>query len=102
MEPVVRATGGLADTVHDFDPVSRLGNGFVFQRYDPSEMVNALRRALTIFRQPHLWAELRSNGMAEDFSWRRSADGYDRLYEEALERVRGGLVPTLESVRAAG
>jgi starch synthase len=99
--PVVRATGGLADTVQDFDPASRQGNGFVFQRYDGAEMVSALRRAFTVYRQPHLWSQLRSNGMACDFSWRRSADGYDQLYQEALARVEAGLTPTLESVRQA-
>ena len=100
--PVVRATGGLADTVQDFDPVTRQGNGFVFQRYDGAEMVNAVRRALTVHRQPHLWSQVRANGMVVDFSWCKSADGYDHLYAEALERVRTGVVPTLESVRAAG
>ncbi|HEY3215401.1 MAG TPA: glycogen synthase [Candidatus Eisenbacteria bacterium] len=98
--PVVRATGGLADTVQDFDPASRRGNGFQFHRYDPADMVNALRRGFTVYRQPHLWSQLRDNGMACDFSWRRSADGYDRLYAEALQRVRSGRVPTLDSVRA--
>jgi starch synthase len=98
--PVVRATGGLADTVQDFDPASRRGNGFAFERYDSAEMMNALRRALTIHRQPHLWSEVRANGMAVDHSWRKSADGYDALYAEALDRVRRGVVPTLESVRA--
>jgi starch synthase len=98
--PVVRATGGLADTVRDFDPVTRQGNGFVFQRYDPAEMVHALRRALTVYRQPHLWSQVQENGMACDFSWRRSADGYDRLYHEARERLRDRAVPTLESVRS--
>jgi starch synthase len=97
--PVVRATGGLADTVQDFDPASRQGNGFVFQRYDAGEMVSALRRAFTVYRQPHLWSQLRANGMASDFSWSRSADGYDRLYQEARVRVEAGTVPTLESVR---
>ncbi len=96
---MVRATGGLADTVRDFDPASRQGNGFVFQRYDAAEMVSALRRAFTVYRQPHLWSEIRANGMGGDFSWRRSAEGYERLYDEARERVRAGLVPTLESVR---
>jgi len=98
--PVVRATGGLADTVQDFDPVTRQGNGFVFQRYDAAEMVHALRRALTVYRQPHLWGQVQSNGMASDFSWRKSADGYDRLYFEARERLEAGAIPTLESVRA--
>ena len=99
--PVVRATGGLADTVEDFDPATRRGTGFLFQRYEASEMIAALRRAFTIYRQPHLWSALQSNGMAKDFSWRCSADGYDRLYDEAQERVRAGNLPTLESVRAA-
>jgi starch synthase len=98
--PIVRATGGLADTVQDFDPATRRGTGFVFQRYEPADMMHALKRALTVHRQPHLWSELCANGMACDFSWRRSADGYDRLYEEALARVQAGGVPTLDSVRA--
>ena len=97
--PVVRATGGLADTVQDFDPSIRVGNGFVFQRYEPAEMLAALRRAFVVYRQPHLWSQLRANGMACDFSWRRSAEGYDALYAEARARVAAGMVPTLESVR---
>ncbi|HKQ57859.1 MAG TPA: glycogen/starch synthase [Candidatus Eisenbacteria bacterium] len=98
--PVVRETGGLADTVMDFDPETREGWGFVFQRYDPGEMVNAIRRGLTAWRQRPLWSELMQRGMGLDFSWKASADGYDRLYADALERVRSGRVPTLESVRA--
>jgi starch synthase len=98
--PVVRATGGLADTVEDFDPDARTGTGFVFQRYEPTEMVTALRRGLTAWRQRPLWAELMKRGMGRDFSWRASADGYDQLYADARERVRGGRVPTLDSVRA--
>jgi starch synthase len=99
--PVVRATGGLADTVRDFDPATRQGTGFVFERYEAVEMLAALRRALTMYRQPHLWSVVRASGMAQDFSWRKSADGYDRLYAEAMDRVRAGVVPTLESVRAS-
>jgi starch synthase len=97
--PIVRATGGLADTVHDFDPSSRTGTGFVFQRYEPAEMLGALRRAFTVYRQPHLWSQLRANGMLCDFSWRRSADGYDAMYAQGRARVEAGHVPTLESVR---
>ncbi|MFI5370529.1 MAG: glycogen synthase [Candidatus Eisenbacteria bacterium] len=100
--PVVRATGGLADTVEDFDPLTRDGNGFLFHEYEPVAMVNALRRALAAYRQPHLWSRLRANGMGRDFSWRVSADGYDRFYAEALERVRSGRVMTLETSRVAG
>lgn len=97
--PVVRATGGLADTVREFDPVSREGNGFVFQAFAPDDMVMALRRALSVRAEPALWRALQRNGMGQDFSWRTSADGYDRLYEEALERIEHGRVPTLQSVR---
>ncbi len=97
--PVVRATGGLADTVREFDPITREGNGFVFHAFAADEMVMALRRALAVHAEPALWTGLQRNGMAHDFSWRAAADGYDRLYEEALERVAHGRVPTIATVR---
>ncbi len=97
--PVARATGGLADTVREFDPVTREGNGFVFHGYSADEMVMALRRALAVRTEPELWRELQRRGMARDSSWRSAALQYDRLYDEAVERVRQGRVPTLESVR---
>ncbi len=98
--PVVRATGGLADTVKDFDPSAREGTGFLFHRYDPIDMVQALRRAFTVYRQPHLWTRLRDNGMACDFTWRKSAAEYDGVYCEGIDRVREGRRATLDSVRA--
>jgi starch synthase len=97
--PVVRATGGLADTVHEFDPITRAGNGFVFHAFAAEEMVMALRRALAVHAEPAMWRALQVNGMGHDFSWRAAADGYDRLYDEALDRVARGRVQTLESVR---
>ena len=63
-------------------------------------MVTALKRALAIQKQADLWRALQLNGMARDFSWRASADGYDRLYAEALEQVHAGSPPTLETVSA--
>ncbi len=99
--PVVRETGGLADTVEEFVIATREGTGFLFGPYEPESMVGALKRALAIHRQPELWRALQRNGMERDFSWRTSADGYDALYRGALERVRAGVVPTLESVRLA-
>jgi starch synthase len=99
--PVVRETGGLADTVEEFDLATRTGNGFLFQRYEPADLVAALKRALAIYRQRELWSALQKNGMSRDFSWRASADGYDRLYEAARDRVAQGRIPTLDSVRAA-
>jgi glycogen synthase len=62
-------------------------------------MVMALRRALATHGNGPLWARVQRNGMARDSSWRVAANGYDRLYTEALERVAAGRVPTLESVR---
>jgi starch synthase len=98
--PVVRAVGGLADTVEEFDPLTQEGSGFVFHRFDAVEMMGALRRALAIHRQPELWSRLQRNGMSRDFSWRRCADGYDRIYALARERVESGNLRTLESLRA--
>jgi len=97
--PVVRETGGLADTVREFDPVSREGNGFVFQSFDAEDMVMALRRALAVHAEPDLWRALQRNGMSQDFSWRVSADGYDHLYAEARHRIAQGRIPTLQTVR---
>jgi starch synthase len=98
--PLVREVGGLADTVHEFQPLTREGNGFRFQRFDPAEMLAALKKALAIHRQPELWRALQRNGMREDFSWRHSADAYDALYARARERLRAAGPMTLESARA--
>jgi starch synthase len=97
--PVVRAVGGLADTVAEFDPLKRAGTGFLFQRFEAAEMLGSLRRALAFQRQKELWRILQRNGMSRDFSWRKSADGYEALYAEAIERVAGGQMITLEDVR---
>src|SRR5205814_3546388 len=67
--PVVRATGGLADTVREFDPITGEGNGFVFERFSADEMVMALRRALAAYAEPQLWRAIQRNGMARDSSW---------------------------------
>jgi starch synthase len=98
--PVVRAVGGLADSVEEFDPMRGTGTGFLFQRFDAAEMVAALRKALAMWRQPTLWARIQANGMARDFSWRASADAYDAAYGDVIARLAREGVPTLEAVRA--
>jgi starch synthase len=98
--PVVRATGGLADTVEEFDPLSGRGTGFRFDAYQPADLLAALRRALAIRRQNELWRQLQRNGMAQDFSWRASAERYERLYRATQARIHETGPPTLESVRA--
>jgi starch synthase len=82
--PVVRATGGLADTV-------RSGvTGFTFDYYSADDCWNALRHALYIYRSdPDTWRMIQRQGMASDFSWPTSARAYQQLYEWAIARVRG-------------
>jgi starch synthase len=99
--PVVRAVGGLADTVDEFDPLNGGGTGFRFHAYQPTDLAAAVRRSLAIYRQPELWRKLQRNGMARDFSWSPSADLYDAMYGEAMSKVGSGRGRTLETVRAA-
>ncbi len=84
--PVVRATGGLDDTIRDFDFRARTGNGFKFSEASADELVAALRRALGVYAQKDLWRGLVGNAMAADFSWTRSAGEYLKLYQAILER----------------
>jgi starch synthase len=82
--PIVRRTGGLADTVTEFDPARRSGTGFVFDAFTPDALLAAVRRAASTFRQPPVWKALVRNAMAEDFSWDASAREYVTLYRKAL------------------
>lgn len=88
--PVVRATGGLEETVRPFDPKTSDGNGFVFKEYSSKAMLAALRRACACYRKPALWKKLQAAGMKEDFSWDRAAKRYAKLYRNALEIRKGG------------
>ena len=83
--PVVRATGGLADTVAEFDPASGSGNGFVFERYESGELIGALRRALAVFSDRGAWSRLMANCFAADFSWSVAASRYMELYRSLVE-----------------
>lgn len=83
--PLVRRTGGLNDIVVDFDPITKIGNGFSFTNNDPWDLFGALVEALTIYKQPQLWKRLVHNGMSYDFSWKYSAVLYEELYKNALE-----------------
>ena len=79
--PIVHATGGLDDSVVEFDPATGAGTGFKFSPYTPDAFLAALARALRTRRDPALWAHLIANGMAQDFSWSRAAAEYRALYE---------------------
>jgi len=82
--PVVRATGGLADTVTDYNDATGTGTGFTFRPYTPVALLEALERARTVFANPSHWKRLQVAGMRQDFSWDRSAREYVKLYERAL------------------
>lgn len=76
--PVVRATGGLADTVGEgYD-----GNGFVFHHFDGTALRDAVQRALAVYRDPPSWSMLRTRGMREDHSWARAAAEYAAVYSD--------------------
>ncbi len=79
--PIVRETGGLADTVVEFNPALGKGNGFVFQDYRSSELVEAVRRAVRVFKKKKDWQTLQQNAFACDFSWEASAKKYVDLYQ---------------------
>ncbi|MBN1105141.1 MAG: glycogen synthase GlgA [Deltaproteobacteria bacterium] len=82
--PLVRATGGLEDTVTPFDPATGQGNGFKFTSYDARDFLQAIRQAVRTFHDAPLWRRLVSNGMKADFSWNRSAQRYVEIYRSLL------------------
>jgi len=81
--PVVRATGGLDDTVENFD--GRQGTGFKFTEYSPSALLSTLRKALTTYQQRPQWQRLVQNCMKQDFSWSNSARQYAKIYRALAE-----------------
>jgi starch synthase len=76
---VVRAVGGLEDTVEDYDGWKR-GTGFKFRDYTPAALLLAVRRAIETYRDRRAWKGIVSRGMAQDFSWDRSAASYEQVY----------------------
>jgi starch synthase len=86
--PVVRATGGLDDTVTDYNDAAGSGTGFKFTPYTAVALWEALERARAVFENPSTWRRLQVAGMRQDFSWDRSAREYVKLYESARGRPR--------------
>lgn len=80
--PVVRATGGLADTVQDFDRNTGSGTGFCFDAYDPGAFKEAILRAVEVWNDKQMWRTVMRNGMASNFSWTRSAQQYLDAYQK--------------------
>ncbi len=82
--PVVRRTGGLADSVRHFDPATGEGTGVVFEHFDAGGLRWAIGQALEWYASPTLWRRLVANGMREDFSWEQQVLEYERLYAALL------------------
>jgi starch synthase len=86
--PVVRATGGLDDTVDSWDDRSRKGTGFKFADYNGESLLLAIKHALHAFSDHAAWETIMRNGMKKDFSWEKSSREYIRVYERARQ-LRG-------------
>ena len=97
--PIVRATGGLDDSIEDFD--GRSGTGFKFNDYSSAALLATIRRALETYRDLTAWRRLMQNGMKKDFSWERSAKEYIRLYE-GLARATDGIETGASASKASG
>jgi starch synthase len=81
---VVRATGGLADSITDLDAEPTRGNGFTFDDCNAAALVRAVRRALRHYEDAATWTRWVRRAMREDFSWKRSASAYVSIYEKTI------------------
>jgi starch synthase len=93
--PVVRATGGLADTITDTTPATladRTATGFSFETYSVAALAKTLQRAIVAYADRPVWRQLVASGMQQDWSWSKSAREYTALYEATAAKVRGGLM----------
>jgi len=87
--PVVRATGGLDDTVTQFDPDTLKGNGFKFKAYATTAFSRQIQNALSLFKEKKKWRAVMRNGMEGNYSWDASAEKYLNLYQTILKKKRG-------------
>lgn len=86
--PIVRETGGLKDTVSPYNEETGQGTGFTFTNYNAHDMLYTIDRAVRLYRQPDVWANLLANIKKKDFSWRKSAQQYIDLYESLVPSVK--------------
>jgi starch synthase len=98
--PIVRATGGLDDTIEPWDARSGKGTGFKFSEYTGEALLATVKQALLAYRDPSSWQTLMRNGMSRDFSWGASAREYGKVYERARQaRANADAVTVAESKR---
>ncbi|MDH7499033.1 MAG: glycogen synthase GlgA [candidate division NC10 bacterium] len=84
--PIVRSTGGLADTIRNYNPRTRKGNGFAFQEYSSAQLLDAIDRALALYQDRRQWKQMMREAMREDYSWEVSAQQYLKLYRRAQRK----------------
>jgi starch synthase len=102
--PVARRTGGLADTITDSDEASLhdgLATGFLFDGPSSSALMNAIRRALKLFRDKETWHAIQLTGMARDFGWQKAAKSYAQVYRAALQSPNARQTPSRQPAGAA-
>ncbi|MBI5326212.1 MAG: hypothetical protein HZB41_13240 [Ignavibacteriae bacterium] len=86
--PIVRQTGGLADTIEEYNPVTKKGNGFTFVNYNADDFAYSVNRALSLYNSGSDWDRIRLNAMGCDFSSSRSALEYLKVFKWAIDKVR--------------
>lgn len=97
--PVVRATGGLADSVIDYDPKTDKGYGFTFKNFVPEGLLTAVVRAIETYKNETVWKKIVKRAMTADFSWKKSAQKYLDLYHKAIEFHQNGIPSVPDSQR---
>ncbi len=84
--PVVRETGGLKDTVQQYDKYTGKGNGFLFSNYNAHELMFSIKKALAMRKNLHIWNQIIQNAMRSDYSWKESAKEYKELYTKLIAK----------------
>jgi starch synthase len=85
--PIVNPTGGLADTIEEFEPETGKGNGFILREYSASALVSALKRAISVYTRKEDWQRLVRNMMEANYSWAASTKEYLKLYQRAIDKI---------------
>jgi len=88
--PIVRAVGGLEDTIEDYNPQTDQGTGFKFKEYEWEKLLQTTQRALSVYRDKSRWKRLIQRAMNQDFSWEKSASQYQSLYQKAMAKKGKG------------
>jgi starch synthase len=94
--PIVRATGGLDDTIDPWDARTGKGTGFKFSEYTGEALLATIKQALLDYQDPSSWQTLMRNGMGRDFSWGASAREYGKIYDRARQLRVNAAAPKLQ------